>query len=206
MLATATPHSPHARASACGIENKSGSVCGCKRQDVHIPALPNEECDDDDDDDEDFDDDEDEVDGENGECNDEKKNKESCASAKSEPVVESTGSVGAVNEESCASAKSEPVVESTGSVGAVNEEPCASAKSEPIVESTGSVGAVDVSESSASQAKASTGPANVYVNTPEENLWANRRIGLEVIGGILLYTLGSFIGIVTVSLVKCKCD
>jgi hypothetical protein len=183
MLATATPHSPHARASACGIENKSGSVCGCKRQDVHIPALPNEECDDDDDDDEDFDDDEDEVDGENGECNDEKKNKESCASAKSEPVVESTGSV-----------------------GAVNEEPCASAKSEPIVESTGSVGAVDVSESSASQAKASTGPANVYVNTPEENLWANRRIGLEVIGGILLYTLGSFIGIVTVSLVKCKCD
>ena len=160
MLATATPHSPHARASACGIENKSGSVCGCKRQDVHIPALPNEECDDDDDDDEDFDDDEDEVDGENGECNDEKKNKESCASAKSEPIVESTGSVGAV----------------------------------------------DVSESSASQAKASTGPANVYVNTPEENLWANRRIGLEVIGGILLYTLGSFIGIVTVSLVKCKCD
>jgi len=162
MLATATPHSPHARASACGIENKSGSVCGCKRQDVHSPALPTEECDDDDDDDEDFDDDEDEVDGENGECNDEKKNKESCASAKSEPVVESTGSVGAVD--------------------------------------------VSGSESSDSQAKAPTGPANVHVNTPEENLWANRRIGLEVIGGILLYTLGSFIGIVTVSLVKCKCD
>ena len=161
MLTTATHHSSRALAPACGIENKSGSVCGCKRQDVHVPALPNEECDDDDDDDEDYDD-EDEVDDENAECNEDKK----------------------------------------------NEEPCANAQSEPVVEATGSVGAVEVSrpESSDSQAEASTGPANVYVNTPEENLWANRRIGLEVIGGILLYTLGSFIGIVTVSLVKCKCD
>ena len=150
MLATATPHSP-ARATVCGIENKSGSVCGCKRQDVHVPALPNEEYEDDDEDDEDYDDEEDE----DAEC---EKNDETCANAKLEPA--------------------------------------------------GSVGAVDVadSESSDSQAKAPTGPADVYVNTPEENLWANRRIGLEVIGGILLYTLGSFIGIVTVSLVKCKCD
>jgi hypothetical protein len=135
----------------CGIENKSGSVCGCKRQDVHVPALPNEEYEDDDEDDEDYDDEEDE----DAEC---EKKDETCANAKLEPA--------------------------------------------------GSVGAVDVadSESSDSQAKAPTGPADVYVNTPEENLWANRRIGLEVIGGILLYTLGSFIGIVTVSLVKCKCD
>jgi hypothetical protein len=44
------------------------------------------------------------------------------------------------------------------------------------------------------------------IRTPEENLWKHRRIGLEVIGGILLYTLGSFVGILTVSLVKCTCE
>ena len=158
MLATATPLSPSARAPVCGIENKSGSVCGCKRQDVQIPALPNaeyEDGDDDDYDDDDDDDDDDEDEEEDAGCSEQKK-----------------------------------------------EEPCA--KSEPCKDSTGSVSAVGVAGDS--QAKASTGPTNVYVRTPEENLWANRRIGLEVIGGILLYTLGSFIGIVTVALVKCKCD